>query len=707
MSSEILFMHDGSLVKKHLDAMLAAAPGLAQQVLDATVLRLRDSGPGIVLAHDRQQLFELLEALQTHGLAWARAFATHIVTEIEAAQAPQMTQRSAGPLRLEDLTLMDEDQAEKDIEISRTIQLIDLKAEWELRELQALTATLLAESTLRLEANPFRPTVYARALSQAAHGIQLSKAGRGLFLRTAGFALADVLRDVYGDANRRLKAWGVQPLEYRTPPIGRSGTAPEVDLTQPDALLGLRDRLPKHAPDAPVLVPDMATLGATLDQALHQLNVLIKQQGQQSTNLLRQNELGLQGLIPNAAQQQTVDLLSRLFDQILADPRLDPTVKDVIGRLQVSVLRVALSDPSLLSSHEHPTWTLINQVAAHASDHPKASDERGMAFMAFVEPLIDRLAVNEAPNAALYKSALSDVQAFIDREAEEQLQQSQAAVKALAAAEQRQALMPLLRQQVMHQLQSAELSETLRRFLMGPWVDVLARAMVSQGSDNPETQTLVGVVDELLWSLERPASELDRDEVRQRLPALIGRLKLGMEIIHLPQAERDRVLDDLMQTHSRRLRAARPTEPAPAREATAEELVQQMRNEVVTGEDEHPTDTWAQDSSVGSLPTVPMDLGGADEDGRAKAAAQRWLQTLSKGVRCKLFLQGQWVTAHLLWRSDNGEFFMFTSSLAGGMHSMTRRALERLRIEGLATTFVELSLMQRAVDSVLQDLDDA
>ncbi|MBC7700285.1 MAG: DUF1631 family protein [Massilia sp.] len=564
-------------MKKHLDAMLVGGPLVAQQVIDATVQRLRDSDATMALAADRQQLFGVLEALQIQPLALITAFGRDIKAEIELASQVQVNpvRVPARPFRLEDLTLMDEDQAEKDIEISRTIQLIDLKAEWELRELQALNATLLGETVLRLEANPCRPMVYARALSRTAHGIKVSRAGRGLFLRTAGFAMADVLRDVYGDACRRLKSWGVQPLEFRSAPIVRAGTAPEVDLTQPDALLNLRDSLPK--------------------------------------------QLSTGGLV----QQQTVELLSRLFGQILADPRLESTVKDVIGRLQASVVRVALSDPTLMSAHNHPAWSLINQIAAHASDHPRFSDSRGSAFMEFVEPLIERLAGNANPSAALYEGALSDVQAFIDSEDEAQLQQSQAAVKALAEAEQRQTLMPLLRQQVMHQLQSAELSETMRRFLAGAWVEVM-----------------VGTVDELRWSLERPTSEPKRDEV------------LG---------------DDREQV----------------------------------------SDSWAQDTSVGALPTVPMALGGSDEDRRVKAAAQRWLQTLTKGVRCKLFLQGQWVTAHLLWRSDNGEFFMLSSSLAGGMHSMTRRALERLRIEGLATTFVELSLMQRAVDSVLQDLDEA
>ena len=48
---------------------------------------------------------------------------------------------------------------------------------------------------------------------------------------------------------------------------------------------------------------------------------------------------------------------------------------------------------------------------------------------------------------------------------------------------------------------------------------------------------------------------------------------------------------------------------------------------------------------------------------------------------------------------------MFSSDHAGRMHSLTRRALERLRAEGLATSLEDRNLMQRAVDSLLQDLD--
>jgi len=112
------------------------------------------------------------------------------------------------------------------------------------------------------------------------------------------------------------------------------------------------------------------------------------------------------------------------------------------------------------------------------------------------------------------------------------------------------------------------------------------------------------------------------------------------------------------------------------------------------------------DTNVGTLPTVPMLYEGETDSSFDEPPQPDWVESLQKGSWCKLFLQGQWTTARLLWISANRRFYMFTSNKAGGMHSLTQRALERLRAEGLATSLVERSLMQRAVDSMLQDLDD-
>ena len=102
---------------------------------------------------------------------------------------------------------------------------------------------------------------------------------------------------------------------------------------------------------------------------------------------------------------------------------------------------------------------------------------------------------------------------------------------------------------------------------------------------------------------------------------------------------------------------------------------------------------------------VPMAFGENADDAAILARRRQWADALTPGTWCKLFMQGQWSTARLLWVSDNRQFYLFGSDLAGTLHALSRRALERLRAEGLATSLQERSLMQRAVDSLVQALD--
>jgi hypothetical protein len=54
----------------------------------------------------------------------------------------------------------------------------------------------------------------------------------------------------------------------------------------------------------------------------------------------------------------------------------------------------------------------------------------------------------------------------------------------------------------------------------------------------------------------------------------------------------------------------------------------------------------------------------------------------------------------LLWRSDTGEILLLADS-TGRTHAMTRSALERMQEEGLTNFDPPVSLIQRAVDSLL------
>ncbi|MFG6467047.1 DUF1631 family protein [Roseateles sp. BYS87W] len=766
---------------RHVRFLEAQAQPFASHWVEAMLQAMRDPVDAGLGAVDRKALSGLLLTTEPLRMHIAECLSGHLLRGFEGAEARLLGRGAAASalsgFDIDELTLVDEAQAEKDIEISRVVQLADLQLEWELRELQGLASNLLTDPPRGEDPTACGPALFARAISQTVYEQVLEPEQQAVWMRVATQTLVAPLRQLLGTVSARLRDEGVQAPRYRTILAPNSSAvmaqaAASAPFAQPPG--GVAPAWQGPAPTG-AASHALAALPAEQLQALLQQIPLLQRglagaagraasappaSSAAPSPLAPELRLQLEPLAgapaPAPAPAPVADagvshaLLARLFERLLADPQLASPARGAIAQLQAPVQALAAHDPGVLSSDQHPAWALINKIAGHSGALPAHDAERGAAFQRFVDPLVSQLSTSQPQQPEAYAAALEAVESFIDDEQQQQIERSRPAMDALGQREAERRLLPLMRDQVEAQLaKTPDVSPIVQTFLRGPWIEVLTKVMAAEGAESPESQALVGTVDELLASLERPETPAARADLRRRLPGLIGRVQQGMALIDLPQQHRTRVLAELMQTHRRHLaersEAAptpasvpaaapqadaagttpsrpRPTEPlapravpepAAARPSARSEPAEAPASRPAAApgwfddddeddaRDSRPASGWeARDTHIGALPTVPM---GLDDPSREDAAGS-WIDALRPGLRCKLHLQGVWATAQLAWVSDNGAFFMFTSNLAGGMHSMTRRALKRLRSEGLATELAETSPVQRALGGLLQEL---
>lgn len=708
---------DAPLYLRHLDDARRALGALAQHVVDELAERLRQSGVAMVLSDDRSQLHALMDALQRRRPALVQALAEAMHTHIDQAQHGHSPRRALQGASLDELRLVDDEQVDTDIEVARLMAVVDERAQLPLRELHAFTAALRQDARLPRDANPLRPAVFAMALLQSLNGLGLPERSRALVLQHGAAALADALLGFYAEANDRLRAAGLSPHA-----TGRSGAvraavqASSVDVTRPGALYGLLDRLTAH----PAVHVQAASAGLTLR---------LQDPARPSEPPLRPAS----GLPP----QRVRDLLRLLFAQIVADPKLPPALTALLGQLEPTLERLALTDPQFLYTDQHPAWQFLNRVASQAAGFAEPGDHRAQALLDFLATPIQRMRTVGNPDGALFGAALVRLNQFLAQLTQHELQHAAPSLARLQGAERRGELLPLMREQLAHQLSQPgapdALTDALRLFITSTWALVLAHSMAQEGPDSPAAQAYTAAVDELLWSLQPARDDARRAELRARLPALVRCLQQGMAAIDWPDTRQQHVLDELMTVHSALLRGKTPgrrsrrelagassgdlatTTAAPSAtqagapadsHAALHALLQQGDEQAAAGQAGaqawQSTDFGSADTGVGGLPTVPMALPG-DGSG-ASAQGDPWLSQLRPGTWCKLFLRGRWTTAQLLWRSDKDQFCLFTSPPPGPPQALTRRALARLRAEGLATALEERSLVQRAVDGMVLEL---
>src|SRR5690348_859665 len=239
------------LFQRFVDDELARAPALVERVVAGTVQLLGPSPVATNPGGERAHYADIVATLQKSGGLYEKTF----VDSLRRQVAAELNEHGGGAAAAEPrdtggLELMDESRVEIDIEISRAMQLIDSTAEWELRELQTFTSTLIGLGHVSAESNPFRPLVYATALWDATCAVAASQLQRAIILRTSAGVAAGLLKNAWAAATSRLEAQGVEPGVYRTvvlPSSSASFGRPAVEPSRQGPLSSLLGTITKSA----------------------------------------------------------------------------------------------------------------------------------------------------------------------------------------------------------------------------------------------------------------------------------------------------------------------------------------------------------------------------------------------------------------------------------------------------------------------------
>ena len=695
------------------DELQRAVP-LADENVELTIAQLRQPRDASLSPADREHHHELVHALPRHKPAFVHAFAESLRQTVLAdlhgtPDTPPAGTPTGAPGRTRGLELMDETRVESDIEISGAAHLISGSAEWELRELQTFTATLAGQTHVTTDTNPLRPLAYARAIWDAACAVSTIAAQRGLLLRLSAGVMSGQLKKAWAAACTRLEAAGVEPGLYRTVVLSSGPVvhrAPTHDLTQPGALEEILSSMPGSGKaSTPAIGPIARTVNPqspAFEQALTRIEGMLGRAGASAKSgspALREHRADLLASTPETVDRQIVELLSRLFEAVLSDSRLPPAFRTVMARLQVSALRVALIDPSMVQNHEHAVWRLMNRIGSAAETYTRTTDPRWAALLAYCESLVDEMQRAPVQDAQLYRLSLSRLDAFLGEQLREQQTRAQPTIDALVRIEQREELERQISQRLTEQMVPIRTSAGVRRFVTGGWATVLAESMQRHGDKAEATLEYLRATDDLLWSLRLPDHPQSRKRLLAMLPGLLQRLRAGMGMLGVPDGEQQQVMDDLMAVHTEALRPGKTATPEP--ELTPQEIVQRMRDETTWDTPSRPP---FSDSLIdlGSMDTVPAEIlpgGSTNHDDVAQL-----VDGMALGSRYHLFLHGRWTRVQLLWRSARGQYLLFAGTDPLHNHSITRRALERLGEEKLLKPLDDASLVQRAVDGLMTKL---
>ena len=394
-----------------------------------------------------------------------------------------------------------------------------------------------------------------------------------------------------------------------------------------------------------------------------------------------------------------------MLDNLMQDERLLLKVRELIKTLEPVLLALAQSDPRFFSERQHPARQFLDRLTGRSLGYQSESDQ---GFFQFLKTVSDAVAVltGGAGDAASFARELLELEDGWSREEVVQRQKNEEAARALLHAEQRNLLAQRLADDFYERQRNKDIPELVVGFLRGPWAQVVAQSQLSCADGSADPGGYLALVDDLLWSVQLRLARRNRARLVQLVPNLLVTLRQGLQLIQYPEERIPVFFDALITLHEQVFEGPRLqplAEPADPMLQGDSEMMEQI------GPSDAPDagEFWVADDEVRESGYLAEDA-----DPALDAVQRPWSAgDLNTGAWVELIVEGVWLRAQLTWASPHRTLFMFVSR-TGLAHSMSRRTMDRLRMQGRVRFVSDGHVVDNALDAVartalLNDLGQA
>jgi hypothetical protein len=508
---------------------------------------------------EQQRCFDSRNLVQQGRDGFIKSFAARLRDSFE--QMGRFDDEEEHPLSLQSLTLLDRTEHELTAALDKLAARTEAHNGALLSELSYRLAVLVGAPPLEGQDLPPGPQNMARVLRAASEPLNLPIEHRLILLQVFENTVGGALVSLYEGINAKLFADGILPQlrafaaarpthgptqgasPTPTPATATPAAANPSERSEPIAVLEtLRDLLTRQRVAAAGPVPSASGRTATTDELQLALNALQQHMIQvtdQTSRELRSaqrlhEELLLQlnvGVPPGAARTQltaeqgdTVELVAMLFEQLAKQLHHGPDTRQLLGNLQLPLLRLAVSDRDFFDQREHPARQWLGKLAETVNNWLDGPDgETDHQMLAKLGQLVER-AQQEPPSAGLYTSLVADIEHHLAQLARKAQATERRHVEAMQGRERLEQARRRADELMAERFAVASPRGLLRTLLERAWTDVLALNLLRHGEQSDAFRQQLRVTDQLLGQFPVNDPVLLRHEVET------GLQQIGMNV---------------------------------------------------------------------------------------------------------------------------------------------------------------------------------
>ncbi|MFZ6674303.1 DUF1631 family protein [Undibacterium sp. Xuan67W] len=719
-----------------LRALIPQATHLVVAQLDAFSARLSNAffaaSEQVSDAREANLSFNSAQLLKNNGYAFYYLSSAGIEAafrkELQALQLSSKPKTPSAQGADVALTLVSYEEMDNKLAMGRASRSLELASAEQLAALNMRLASVLEVDSLSTAQNPFRPEIFLRSLHAAWCEFNPDVEAHPLILPLLRAEILFDLSPILQSLNEFLVRQGVLPDLHESYRIKKTQNNESNPVEKTDVKQKLKDIFSRKNPngspsgraandasdpqdgneqfgrfshsqfhqpeyaDAPSPVTDTRLFHYLADL---QKGMALRQfvAGAQDVMRLSQMREQMPELANSSVEKTTLDLLSKIFDTVFHNQTIPTQIKELIGVLQIPVLKAALMDKEFFFQEAHPARRLIDLLTQYsvAVDQSKGHEDPLFQTM---QRNVSRVQNEFDQQMTLFDEVVSDLESFVAKEEE-------ASTKALHEPIQRALQKERIKQanisatnEVAMRVGTGEVVAFVETFLENRWTKVLTLAYSVQEQKPHAVADAIKTMDDLIWSCQPKITLPQRQELLNRLPAILARLNKWLSLIKWDDADRAQFFAELAECHASIVRA--PLELSPERQieiaVEAAQLAAERRLEK-RAQAEAQAQAEANAAEAAEIDGIPNTELGEDDYAEVVANLERgvWLQLTKK--------DGNTNRVRLAWVSPMRSLFIFTTNQKEKSFSVSAQELEQTFREQRA----QILMLDKVVDRALME----
>ena len=344
----------------------------------------------------------------------------------------------------------------------------------------------------------------------------------------------------------------------RAAPLARSREHAEAVLGRLNRLIG------RHVPSfasstrsqglerpAPLLSPGLSRAIDSAEQGIRQRLAPTTQRGEPLVTTpvlleeLHQRKQSLKKAAASPEERATIEIVALLFQSILTEDRIPTAVRVWFARLQMPVLRVAVTEPDFFATIDHPARRLIDRMGACVMGFDSAASGVGVSMEKEIKRIVQVVEAYPDTGRRVFQTVLIEFEKFLEHYFKNENEVTKRGVSLAQQVEQRETLAIQYTIELRRMLNEVPVQEGVRQFLFHVWADVLATTAMRYTAQGEPTKTMKRAAADLIWSASAKVTREERAEVIRRLPVLLKSLREGMLSAGMDAAKQDEHIQQL------------------------------------------------------------------------------------------------------------------------------------------------------------------